>query len=916
MTRILAVIQHVIGDGFDERIRPRRIAVGDLGLKVHQQFGFIARDDAVRKHVLTQFERLFRGHAAISGDIVGTGLSHVAFAWTFTTQPTREDMELLRNGLYGTGPFSRWAKEFPPEMTIAQAAGTVPADEPQPPGWQDSSPKCQRRAQRPYLLRVADQDIREALDQFFIQVFDLDPGDLKAMQNALEYVDHVVVGTYKSPYLLGDPASIDPDTRFHINFKTGEGDVRPDDVQFFIVVPKITATAKQPFPVGFWGHGVTGHADEVLFYAGDYARQGIAMIGYNNPEHGLVLDPGDRSIASGQLSTNCLVPFLDGFQSGRAHDLNGDGKGDSGWFWWTAHIFHTRDNVRQGILDGMQAVRILRTFDGHVGTQDFTGDGIPDVAGDFDGDGTPDVGGPNVGYFAAGESLGGIMSDIQGGIDPYMIASAPMSGGGMLALDVGFRSYGVTEAVTSQLIGPVVVALPATDRPEALQGKDLRQIGTRCTDKQRTVRIIVNEGDLNHELEIACLNPDELDAGMTVVVSNVTTGEVRCARTDAGGLFRVPIPTSENDALDIQIYNKVDAVKSYDGCEVFKDIPPGRRISTWEQKALAYGNVADSEKSKCDVAEGCAQFRDHFYPVNSQLVAPNEGLALRRQSPSLRRFGELAQAAFDPADPVNYAAYYMLKPFLDENGNRVGPHALFNINTVGDNFVPVSAGFNFARAAGALPFLPPSALARYPAYADYVTPQELYDALGRKTPMQHLIDTHSVEGIARLARTTSGPACKANYRNDGNICKGNPVIDPYDCQAALYDADWVSEGGLPFDQPHSQVPLRLGRLAGLHVTDAASLQAAWEPRLRGVPFSADDKAWSAREPIVAAVNYYIDPRGKHTWDVGDVCKAWDFATYGNRLTARFFATQGRDLYYLSHPQSHGCLLKGTCDFFQ
>jgi hypothetical protein len=849
------------------------------------------------------------------GDLAGTGLAHVAFAWTFTTQPTHEDMVLLRDGLYGKGPFARFAGDYPAVFDVKQVAGPNPQGEDQgnlkaaPP----DSP-CGKRSKTPYVIKLNDPDVRDSFEQLFKEVFGLDAGDLAAVEKGFDNIDHIVVGSYKTPYLMGDPASRDPDTRFHVDFRTGAGDVQPDTVQWFLSVPKVKAGQKPgPFPVAFWGHGVTGHSDEILFYAGDYAKQGIALFGYNNPEHGLVFSESDETLASARLSLNCLVPFLGAFKNGRAHDLNGDGKPDSGWFWWTSHIFHTRDNVRQGILDGMQAVRILRTFDGRAGTQDFNGDGVPEKAGDFDADGNVDVGGPNVPYFAAGESLGGIMSGIQGGIDPYMVAAAPMSGGGALAIDVGFRSYGVVEAVTGQLMGPIVFSVDPADRPD---GKDNTKMGSRCAMTQRSVRIIVNEGDDNHELEIACLNPDELSERMTVVVENVSNGEIRCARTMKGGLFRVPIPSSIDDRLDIQIYGAPDVVKSYDGCEVLSGAPVGRRISTWEQPALHILDVATPDTNKCEEPAGCAQFRDVFYPVGSPLGAPNEGFGFRRQSPELRRFRDLAQAAFDPADPIAFAPYYMLKPLTDPDGNTVAPHALLNINTVGDNFVQIAAGLTFARAAGALPFLPPSAAARYPEYADYATPQELYERLGRRTPMQFLIDKSVVEGVARLGKTTAGPGCRANYKPNTTLCTSPSTIDPLECQNALYDADWVSEGGLPYDEPHPDVPLRLGRVAKRRVTDSTTLAAAWEPRLRGVPFAPDETAWSASERVVALWNHYLVPKGQHTWDVGDVCRAWDFATYGNALTARFFATEGRDVYYLSHPKTHGCLVDGSCDFLK
>jgi hypothetical protein len=850
------------------------------------------------------------------GDIAGTGLDHVAFAWTFTTQPTHEDMRLLRDGLYGRGPFARFARDFPPEVKVARVAGVSGAPDDQPPGWETSSESCRRRAERPWILRPNDPDIKESLRRIFEQVFQLGPGGVRALEAAYEHIDHVVFGSFRSPYLMGDPASRDPSTRFHVDFRTGAGDFRSDEVQWVLVVPKSTEAKKQPFPVALWGHGVTGNASDALLFAGDYARQGVAVIGYNAPGHGLVVREGERRLAEAILSGNCIAPFVGAITTGRAHDLDGDGIADSGGSWWTSHVFHTRDNVRQGILDGMQLVRILRSFDGRRGTQDFTGDGQPDIAGDFDGDGVPDVGGPRVQYFAAGRSLGGIMSMIQGGIDPHVVASAPISGGGGLPSDVALRSYGVVESVTSQLLGPWVFAIPASERPTRPEGESIERIGSRCSATQRTLRIRVNAGVHDRELEIACLEPAELSAGMTVVVTNVTTGEARCARTDLDGRFSVPIPTSTGDKLDVQIYGAPDAVESYEGCKPKPGAPVGRRVSTFEQPAVTTFPVADSSRYRCEVEEGCQQFRETFFPVGNPLVAPNEGLGLRRQSPALRRFRDLAQAAFDPADPIVFAPHYMLRPLVDENGIRVEPHALLTVNTVGDNFVQVASGISFARAAGAVPFLPPSAVERLPEYADYATPRELYERLGRRTPMQFLVETGVVEGVARLARTSAGPDCKPNYVPDGATCTNPVSIDPWECQTALYDPDWVSEGRLPFDQPHPDAPLRLARVAKVRAVDSTSLAAAWEPRLRGVPFGPDDAGWTATERVVGLLHHYSAPMGQHTWAEGDTCRAWDFATYGNALIARFFASGGRDVYYLSHPKTHGCLVDGTCDFFR
>jgi hypothetical protein len=864
------------------------------------------------------------------GDISGTGLSHVAFAWTFTTMPVMEDMKLLRDGLYGKGPFARWKDEYPPNMTAAWAAGSGATREDNPPGWEATSQACQKRAKTPFSVSLQDEQVKTSFRRFFKDILNMDPGDVEATMASLEYVDHLVIGSFKVPYMLGDPASTDPDTQFHLNFKDGTGDIRTDDVTWILAVPKERPGLKQPFPVVFHGHGVTSEKTEALVYAGDFARHGLATLTVENPEHGTVLKESEELLAKAELALNCVVPWVKALKTSRAHDLNGDGVGDSGWFWWTTHIVHTRDNVRQGVFETMQAVRILRAFDGRLATpdQDYNNNGQnDDLAGDFDGNGVPDVGGPNVKYYVSGESLGGIMSAFQGGVEPYFSGSAPMSGGGVL-VDVAFKSYGVVEAVTGQMLTPLFFSLPSEERSYKDGKNDKWKPQTRCAPGQRTVRLLVNEGDEMQEMEVACLNPDELHLGQTVVVSNVANGERRCARTGQDGRFRVPIPSSVGDKLDVQLYNKADVVKSYKGCDVLPDAPVGRRINTWEQSLTSYRPVADSEKSKCDAEGGCQQYRDVFYPVGSPLVAPQEGFGLIRQTPEVRRLRDLAMLGVEAMDPINFAPYYMLKPLIDENGNPSPPHALLYTNTVGDQFVPVSSGTAFARAAGAIPFLPPSALTKFPEYADYVTPQPLYDFLQGKTPNQWLIEHDMVEGIARFGRSGGGTNCKANFnpgrpdKPNTNVCanvkRGDP--SPETCKNALYDSDWVSEGNMLNGQPHPKVPLRLARLANLKLTgreglDAATVARAWEPRIRGVPFSPDATAWQPNEPLVAFLNMYLELGGKHTWDTGDVCKAWDYAEYGNNLYGRFFATEGKDLYYLTHPSSHQCLESSSCPFF-
>ncbi len=851
--------------------------------------------------------------ASYYGDIAGTGLGRVAFAWTFTTQPTHEDLRLLRDGLYGRGPFARWQRDFEPNLVAARAVG--PEKEPRP-GWETSSQACAAIASRPFLTRPNDPVAKESLGFLFEQALGLDFAEAASFALVLEHIDHIVLGSFDSPYLLGSPADRDPDTHFRLDFRTGAGDVVRNEVPWLLVVPKAREGRRQPFPVAIWNHGLSGSALDALHVAGDYARQGIAVIAYNAPDHGFVVSDANRELADNLLAPSCLAPLAFTLTArGRARDLDGSGIQRSGSGFWTAHPLHSRDSIRQTVVDGLQLVRALRSLDGRIGSQDLTGDGKPDVAGDFDGDGVPDVGGPNVAYFTTGRSVGGIASQIQGAIEPRITAAAPIAGGGGLVNDIAFRSSELATSLTSQLLGPYVFAVPAVERPARGPSERIEQIGSRCTSSQRTLRIEGNDGARNRELEIACLDPSELAADMTVIVTNVSTGEARCARTDLDGRFRIPIPTTEGDALDVRIYTSPDVVPSFGDCRARPGSPVGRRVNTFEQAALGTWPVRFPEQQRCRVEAGCQQWQDDFFGVGSPLVAPNDGLGLRRQSPQLRQFRDLAQAAMDPADPSVFAPFYMLRPLADDSGGRSPPRALLAVNTIGDSVVPIAAGLSFARAAGALPFLPPSAVERLPAYAEYATPRELYERLGRRSPMKVLVDTGVVEGIARAGQWGAGPACRSN-RDEIKLCQGAPTIEPWDCETALYDPDWISEGRMPFDQPHPDVPLRLARVAGTRVFDSTSLAAAWEPRLRGTPFGPDHASWTATGRVVGVLDHYVAPRGANGWVESNVCRTWDFATYGNRLIARFFASEGRDIYYLSHPKTHGCLADATCDFLK
>jgi hypothetical protein len=915
--------------------------------------------------------------AAYWGDIHGTGLDHVAFTWSFTTQPTVDDMKRLRDGLYGQGPFARWGKQYPPKFELERAVGLttglINGDSKDEPGWQTSAlgkQECGTKLGNLHIIKYAD--IRDQMRNLLVQGFGLDDGPgSELLLTSFDNVDHMVIGTFKSPFLLeGGPKATDPNAAFDLNFLTGEGYETSDTVQFWLLVPKETAQFKQPFNVNIYGHGYTGNFSELLLYAGNMAQHGLATIGINAMGHGLIFDNQLEEVAAkGVLSGQCVAPFYDAVTWGRARDLNNDGKKDSGGDFWSSYLFHTRDGVRQSVLDHIQLVRIMRAFGtaegqmlcrndktgwGKPATEpcDINGDGKPDVAGDFDGDGKPDVGGQTATYGTWGESLGGILSGIHGAVDAYVTAAVPGSGGGGLT-DIGVRSFqgGVVEAVLLRIWGPLLVTIPATERPACTSASNEGDRCTLCDPEQLSLRWVMPDLNGTGEVEIGCHTADEL-VGTTMIVNNLTNGELKCASVSDAGRVRVGLPSSIGDKVRIDFYTHKHQVKSYADCApLTSGGKPRLTVDTWGKGLYGKGSKNDVETATCKSAT-CARFQGRFFGEGTPLTAPAEGFGQIRQTAPLRRFLQLAQAALDPGDPISFAPFYSIKQMTDPFGKPIAPHALLTLNTIGDMNVPLNSGIAFARASGALPFMRPDQVAQYPQYADYATPQDLYRALGNKTPNQTLIDNHVIEGITKLARHPAGPMCANSqnakdpsgtfFKQDGTTavcfptgCMSANVKCYYDthcdaaldlcvpntlgqqtCDEALFDVDDLDEGTSRYFEQNAPIPLRLARYT--RAATAATVADVWQPRLAGQPFGGD-LAWTpaADKPLTGLLDAYIVPGGVHTFVNGEPCQGFDNGTYLTNLTARFFMSNGSDLYYLSHPKTHLCLQSAaSCDYLK
>lgn len=833
------------------------------------------------------------------GDLAGAGLDGVAFLWSFTTAPRAEDLRLLRDGLYGHGPFARLGRDFPPQATLFRTLGPGP-------GKSADDPACTSRAALPFAVRTDDPEFRSGVEQILRLLFTYGDGPIAAIEKSLDATSHVAIGDFASPYLMGDPKARRKDDRFHLDFRTGDGPVQLDRPQFWASVPKPSPGHQQPYPVVLWAHAVGSNGVEAMLYGGDFARNGLATVTVQMPLHGLPDISLARLFVSSQLNKLCLSPLVDGVLKGRTMDLNGDGDADVAHWWFTLHAATVRDNLRQAAVDYLQFARVLRSFDGKtMSGQDYNGDGKEDLAGDFDGNGVPDFGGPNVPMYLGGASNGGLMTQILGGVAHEFDASVSVSGGAGLT-DVAVRSYGIAGSVV-QAVTPMVFAVPTGERGPAENGARR----SNCVGGA-TVRLLYSDGPNPVELELACLPESELHEGQTILVRDSKNNEVRCARTGDGGRFRIPIPASAGDPLIVSVYEGADRVRSYKGCELPDGLTPVRRIDTFEQPEITPRKVTPQNPGCLDTETGCTRAFDTFYTLGSPLITPQEGFGLERQTPDFRRLFNLAQGILDGADPITFARHQWLDPLPNPDGSPGRPRPLLTHATLGDGFVPVATLQQFARGAGVVPMFAPSAWDEYPEYREYVTPPSLYQQYG-KTPERLLIEHYVTEGNARYERAPVALAsCGRNQTEVAGLCGAPAAPDPAICRQSLFDVDWFAEGRDGYGAQHLDAPLRLVRRAEHVGADLASLERVWQPRSSvGVGVGP---GFTENVPLAGLGHVYVAPEGAHTWLPPDACERFDDATWGNLLNGRYLASGGRDIYYVTHPDTHRCLADRSCDF--
>ncbi len=641
----------------------------------------------------------------------GLSMSDVAFTWSFTTQTVKSEWVAVRDGLYGQGVQKHLGEQFPAELSGLESI---------------RDPMYFPDMKNPHVMYTENWLSR--FEELYSDIFEADVEGLQfqELQKAHEYIDYHVVGSFKSPQLFQRADEDGKWLPYHDQVWPADLDriaaaTRDETVYFWLTVPRKEVSARgqgKPAPIVILGHGYTSSRIELLPFAGFFAKHGLATLSIDCVSHGVGISEVTKIAAEEIFADAGLRPFVKAALKDRASDQNGDLVNDSGADFWTAYLFHTRDVVRQSALDYMQLIRVIRSFDGsRRWSFDVDGDGQTELAGDFDADGQVDIGlGSPIGI--TGGSLGGIMALVLGGVEPEILASVPIAGGGGLS-DIGVRSQqgGVREAVVLRMLAPLY-------------------LGTQEDDGTMRVEFIVPDLNSWTSRKIATLR--NVKAGDTVVVHNLTNGERSCGYVSPDGRWRVGIESDRGDVHRIDVFDGIALVPGSDKCEVQADKTPFAVVDKFERDIRYHGDVWES---------------------GDPLVALEEGFGLRRANPETRRFMGIAQLALDPADPAVMSVYAQKDPIVyPATGQSTQTHMMV-VTTVGDMNVPASSGLSIGRAAGLIDYLNPSA------------------RLGGKTENKALVDNYMAEAVNTIKRFTfdGDPAKTGVHMDVENFAQGRDL---------------------------------------------------------------------------------------------------------------------------------------------
>ncbi|HUJ25151.1 MAG TPA: hypothetical protein VLW85_03975, partial [Myxococcales bacterium] len=628
----------------------------------------------------------------------------------------------------------------------------------------------------------------------------------------------------------------------------------------------------------------------ILGFSGTFAKFGVASVAIDAYGHGIGVDPLTEVLIRTVAAKYGLDAFADDIFFGRARDLDNDGIEDSGGDFWTADTFHTRDVVRQSVIDWMQLARLFRTFDA-TGTMamgqkiikagDFNNDGIPDVSGPatwpnnvFLADGKTKVfnkgdANPGADTFVFGISLGGILSGVLPAVEPNIDAAAAVSTGGGLA-DVGIRSTltDVVQAVFLELFGPFFATCHFDPAPQngPTDPQTGMPIGVCEAGDPDTLVLVVQ--DVNHERDIP-IAPLKLAANQPVMVKNLAqnpagipctpdpkTGVVPkidgCAYGVADGSGRLRLPLS----ADWPSLSSTSVPPQAAG------LPPKVTVTVLSPGDPLEVDVLGATPQTMTTYQLASRFFGVTYNAGDPLTSPARGYGLSRNTPEFRRLMQLSQLILEPGDPINYAPHY----FHDLLPARTTPANVLIVGTSGDPGVPINTAVSLARAAGLVEMSAPD--------PDYGIPID-----------QVLVKSGVIEGIPGTQRFDDPDggvyaALPGHVTcNPGDDCTGQVLIDP-----TCYSLDGgICDDGL--QAPRLNPPLR------------AQLERQSAPAVSNT-YSLGASQCAAGQPGVSALMIpYLNRTGQHGFQNPQPGKVFDMDQYMANVIGRYFECRGRELHF-------------------
>jgi hypothetical protein len=836
----------------------------------------------------------------IAPDRFDSDLSGVQFAWTVTTGTPTGDLEAVRAGLYGHGSLSWLGQDYPAELKMLHN-----------PGGEDDTHPLTFSLDRlvPILAPVASDALGSG-------------GDMNALEQSIEEIDYMVSGSFISPYFLGDSSGLaeadadatirstnplDDDEVFDIDIPAGSARVRPGEVTFHCAVPAEQAGREPPYPTIIYSHAIGSTRLEMIAFAGQMAKFGLATCTIDAAGHGLSI-PENIERALGRIAPNLGMPLLpQTLTHDRARDLNNDGAVETGEDYFISDILHARDMIRQTTIDQMQLIRILRSFDGQsrwtneideddpwiadkrelVAGWDQNGDGKGEIRGDFDGDGVVDFGGEQT-YVAWGTSLGGLQTGVLAGIEPTVRAGASNAGGGGLG-DIAARTdiRNVRVGVFLPMFGPLLSGTASTDDDGNIDGPMRLEWLLPSGISDKTVSFGSIEGVENGD-KIVLRSPrrellEQVPEEEKQAVVHVRDGRFRvgiAADADSAMTRRAKLGFDASISLRNELMGCVQAAECGDQtcdpghycspeetCEPIGDCVPSFEASSvpdehveelarhTAEEPADYGDPLIIEvrapdgtlKQTVDTFLENTIFENVLYPKGSTLAALHMGWGLKRQTPRFRKFMAVSQMLLEAADPAVYAPHYFENPlsYPYERGEfSSGWTNMLVVGTLGDQTVPINTGISHARAAGIL------------------DSSEKVQEYGT-TENQFLVDNYVYEGIWWLDRFPEYP---------------DTLFDPDDLDGGRF----ISPSDPENDDPNldAQHPLRATIETG-HGVSALRLP-------------------------------YLDIHGEHTFNVPRTDRGFGIATFMANQVGWYLANYGQTL---SDDPCLESLFMEECSFF-